>query len=1109
MKSALAIVLLCALCTLPALADISSAHLWVNTTAGGSPSRSSTPIAYDSTHAYGSFQAALTAAQAGDLIGVKNGTYSGQTLSSGGKASFVSFYAETSGSVLVASLSANVDKVHYYGIIASGTGQSRGSLSVIAGSSVFTDILIDGFRGLSGYVQSAGVTVQNAEFGNTITSICGSSSLRNTEDAFRFWSGAYGDPSNDKLLNSEIHDWISDSAGNCSTYGAYDVHADCVQVYKAGSNITISGNKFHGCATNNVQSGGGNQHNWAVENNYLPAPTSGSNRFTMGQADGGTCDAKFRNNVFDVVGYAGAINVDGQASPCTVELSGNIMIGSTAPCLAGSSGAYTQTGGYNVETGSGSCGTSMKHCTPVWLNGTPSSANGYDIRLSNTDTCAIGAGNPASYPATDMYGTTRPQGASPDAGAFEYGAGTAPTITTASLASGTVGVAYSQTLTATPTSPPPAWTVTVGSLPANLSLNSSTGAITGTPNAAATTSFTVTAANGTLPNATKALSITIAAATVAPTISSTSPLPGGTVGTVYNTSGYTFTGTGTPAPTWSATGVPGGLSLSSAGALTGTPTTAGTFTLAVTATNGTAPDATGNFSITIAAPAPSSVSLLGSVSIVGNASIGAAPGAILAYTSPSCAPPGAAPWYYASGTPSAGASWACGAYNATTPPALTPAGCPTSGSSADACTPDFSTYITDPDTGNRILRVTQSGSLSNTSGGVNWYPAASGWIKTWNSDTTKFLVVGDNNRVWWVGFDPSAFKLTGRSGILPGGVLTSWNFSATDPDLVYTISGSNLISYKISTSTQTTIKNFSSITGFVAGQGWHAVYLGADEACAYSHDTAQSSAQGTGRLVACYNLTSGASHMIDTYLGTMDGVSMGINMSNTATMHSVVVGLDGRYVFVDSGYTDQTACDAGPPPPNGAQFIVDLSTGTAAQLSKGCSLTHLAVGHSGDIRQSVGAKFNSAVSYDSRGLSYRSFASIEADVMVSGAYSGAGSNSAVHLSWNNNANGLTGDGNKNNYPILVLGWNENSGGNHQCPGCGELYGYSASTTKGTATMYRFGQTWTSTTSAYSAYDYLSAQISPNGRYALFASDWQGGLDNPGTSRRDFFIMELK
>ena len=73
------------------------------------------------------------------------------------------------------------------------------------------------------------------------------------------------------------------------------------------------------------------------------------------------------------------------------------------------------------------------------------------------------------------------------------GGSSAPVITTASLPGGTVGSAYSQTLTKTGTAPI-TWSITSGSI-SPLTLNSSTGAITGTPSTATTLSATFRATN--------------------------------------------------------------------------------------------------------------------------------------------------------------------------------------------------------------------------------------------------------------------------------------------------------------------------------------------------------------------------------------------------------------------------------------------------------------------------------------------------------------------------------------------------------------------------------------------------------------------------------------
>lgn len=84
-------------------------------------------------------------------------------------------------------------------------------------------------------------------------------------------------------------------------------------------------------------------------------------------------------------------------------------------------------------------------------------------------------------------------------------------------------------------------------------------------------------------------------ATVAPTITSVAP-PAGIVGVPYN---FACTATGT-APIWfSATGFPAGLTISTNGQISGTPTAPGTFPCSIRATNGTLPNATQNVSLVI------------------------------------------------------------------------------------------------------------------------------------------------------------------------------------------------------------------------------------------------------------------------------------------------------------------------------------------------------------------------------------------------------------------------------------------------------------------------------------------------------------------------------
>ena len=139
----------------------------------------------------------------------------------------------------------------------------------------------------------------------------------------------------------------------------------------------------------------------------------------------------------------------------------------------------------------------------------------------NTDYTAIYSNNVHPYtltpgdegfdskkaPKVTLYGTGNYCGKAEHYFTISENAAAAPTITTDTLPGGKVGEAYSQTLSATGTTPI-TWGIDSGNLPAGLTLDEATGEISGTPTTAGTASFTVKAENS-AGSDTKELSITI------------------------------------------------------------------------------------------------------------------------------------------------------------------------------------------------------------------------------------------------------------------------------------------------------------------------------------------------------------------------------------------------------------------------------------------------------------------------------------------------------------------------------------------------------------------------------------------------------------------------
>ena len=330
--------------------------------------------------------------------------------------------------------------------------------------------------------------------------------------------------------------------------------------------------------------------------------TAGTSTFTVAASNGVSPDAVTPSRTITVNAAQAAPGFTAATPPATA------TVGAAYTYTFAASGNPAPT--FRVSSGALPAGLTLNTTTGV-LSGTPTTAG--------TSTFTVPASNGVS-----------PDAVTPSRTITVNAAQAAPGFTAATPpATATVGAAYTYTFAASG-NPAPTFRVSSGALPAGLSLNTTTGVLSGTPTTAGTSTFTVAASNGVSPDAvTPSRTITVNAAQAAPGFTAATPPATATVGAAYT---YTFAASGNPAPTFrvSSGALPAGLSLNTTtGVLSGTPTAAGPATFTVTATNGVSPDAvTASITITVnpdttAPTAPTNLTAVagsGQISLAWNAS---------------------------------------------------------------------------------------------------------------------------------------------------------------------------------------------------------------------------------------------------------------------------------------------------------------------------------------------------------------------------------------------------------------------------------------------------------------------------------------------------------
>ncbi|WP_248764995.1 putative Ig domain-containing protein [Pseudomonas protegens] len=326
-------------------------------------------------------------------------------------------------------------------------------------------------------------------------------------------------------------------------------------------------------------SGGTPPYNYAITTGSLPAglalntnsgvisgTPSASGTFnltvTATDANSATGSQAYSISILDQAPVAGAVSAtvaaNSGANPITLSLSGGAPA-SVAVASAASHGTATASG------------TSITYTPAAGFSGSDS----------------------FTYTATNASGTSSPATVSITVSAPNI------TLSPGSLSSGTVGTAYSASLSASGGTVPYRYSITSGSLPTGLSLNTGTGAISGTPSASGTFNLTITATDANSATGSQAYSITIniqppiagaVSATVAAN-SSANPIP-------LSLSGGAATSVAVASAASHGTATASGTSIS----YTPTAGFSGTDSFTYTATNASGTSSPATVTITVSAP---------------------------------------------------------------------------------------------------------------------------------------------------------------------------------------------------------------------------------------------------------------------------------------------------------------------------------------------------------------------------------------------------------------------------------------------------------------------------------------------------------------------------
>ena len=715
------------------------------------------------------------------------------------------------------------------------------------------------------------------------------------------------------------------------------------------------------------------------------------------------------------------------------------------------------------------------------------------------------------------------------------------------LPSASVGSTYHQVLSVRQGQTPDNVVVTHGELPPGLALNSSTGSISGIPTLAGTFTFTITSTSvptvgmiverGSVTSSVGAYTMAVVPSvkSVAVQISPADPSIGAG-GKVQFSAGVS--NTSNTAVTWSASAG----AISSNGLFTA-PSSGSATSITITASSVAETAARASTAVTITSVSPTLAINTSSV-----------PSAVVAtpYSATLTATGGQPPYQWSLVSGSLPAGLQLGASKGTLSGAATRSGTfafsvkvtdassrtaeqslSLSVTSAQACGPPVycsrtdtdivqlpaappnvgnlsgaNTIVTDPDFGNRIVRITDANTnpdaayknrtLDSTASG-------SADDNLWNIDSTLLIVQDTGSAGYPFTFNPSTLQAArmyissfpATNGLmLPNGGI----WSRVSPNVLYTNAGTAISKYDFTDrsnapSPQLVYDFTSSPNCLPAGftETWRTTGGVSSDDTVFAMGYSNGGSQGTGIYAVAYKVGSGCS-ILNTQTGQVGGdwgAKGTINIADRWTVHNVKLSKDGNWAIVSKTNCTTSSCSA--------PYFWQIGTTNVISCGEGgyCG-GHFTEGYTHWVNNDNTPLSNQVV---------RLFAQPSSATALTHVFPpGITGNLDQHQSWNNVDPA-------DSVPFISSTWSPTTP--FPAPWYNEIIAVAAD---GSGTTWRFAHSFNTTKSLNFSTQYAIGSVSQDGKFFLFSSDWMGKLGSEsgtptctiGTDcRGDAFVLELR